>query len=249
MHISCGVAGFVYGAKWFSVGRLYFGSDAPLPAFSATCGHCLAVLTFKPQLGLAVVVALLALRAWKTLFYATSITVLWVVVSVWRYGIESWLKYVTFTLPQHTWMFTEHAADYFLVSPYGMLRSFGVSASPALLLHCGVAVIILTTLYRILRRSPHLSQAMQCILVAAATFLVTPYAQWHDMAALCGALILWGYGDEEFPRDTKDRVILCLLWILPAFVVHLYMLHAQIAPLILLVGFMVFSRKARFSHA
>lgn len=200
---------------------------------------CLSLLTYKPQLGAAIALALLVLGAWRVWVTASIVTIAWIAVSVIFYGTGIWENYLAFTLPHHAAMFETYSREYYMLSPAGNFLQWGIPAGQALRLHITLSALVALVLCIALRRLSR--PEWQLLLIALATFLFSPYAQGHDAVAVNAALVVCLFSN----RDTTERWLLipgysfvfCLLWILPVLAIPSMFSNLCFASVVLLLGF------------
>jgi arabinofuranan 3-O-arabinosyltransferase len=149
-------------------------------------GVSIGCLTYKPQFGILIPVALLAARRWRAFASAAITAALLVGVSVAAFGIEPW---IAFPLG-----FLANAGDVLLQESqrkatwgsvqtvYGLVRALDGSAALAWVAQgcaaAGVAVIVW-----LVWRSPT-RYALKAALLSGATLIATPYAWAHDLTVI-----------------------------------------------------------------
>lgn len=201
-----GQNGFLTGAC--IIGSLLYHRKKPWLA-----GLYLGLLTIKPQLGLAVFIALLGLKAWRALGWGSLFTSLTLGFSLLFHGTDVWIQYLTKTLPHHAAMFQEHAFEYFMVSPLGCLLQVGIPFHTASFLHSALALMAACALPILVIRIKALE--WQALAVSIATFLLTPYAQGHDTIAIHAAMVLCIFSSTEQRVPEYFTFIFIALWSLP----------------------------------
>jgi hypothetical protein len=119
-------ANFLNGQSGFLSAGLILGATRILMKHPLAAGALFGLLTYKPQLGVMVPVALLAARQWKCVASATLTTALMIAATSWRFGVGAWVA---------CWQSLDDYARFMdvftpnnLHSPtvWGMLRSMGV---------------------------------------------------------------------------------------------------------------------------
>jgi hypothetical protein len=199
-------------------------------------GCVLGLVSVKPQLGLMVPVALLAMRQWRGIFGAAMSCCLLVVASALVLGAGPWLSW-------GQWLLQTNASPSSVWVASGRLWGESVYAC-AVLLHV----------------SPRLSSALQLIAIAvsavgaylafrgrgvtgvsmavllAATILAAPHSGDYDEVMLTVAAALW---ISALPAPVlKDGIICLFLWLAPFFGPPILVPAGRIMPL-LVAGFIV----------
>jgi hypothetical protein len=153
----------------------------------ALAGILLGILSFKPQLGLLVPIALVAGGYWRALAWAVAATMLWTAISCIAFGPETLFAFVH-NLP-------DVAARYLvangigwqrLQSVYGLARWLGASHAFAFALQVILALACVAAI-AILWRSGS-SFALKAAGLAVAMPLATPYVLAYDLCILSIAL-------------------------------------------------------------
>jgi arabinofuranan 3-O-arabinosyltransferase len=176
--------------RWASNGLLVsslFGAALlALERRPVLAGVFIGCLTYKPQFGVLIPVALAAARQWRAFASAAVSAALLVGVSVAAFGIEPWIAF-----PRG---FFANAGDVLLQESqrkatwgsvqtvYGLVRALGGSAALAWVAQgcaaTGVAVIVW-----LVWRSPA-RYGLKAALLSAATLIATPYAWAHDLTVI-----------------------------------------------------------------
>jgi arabinofuranan 3-O-arabinosyltransferase len=149
-------------------------------------GVFIGCLTYKPQFGILIPVALVAAKQWRAFGSAAITTAVLGGVSIAAFGIDPWQAFPRELLAQ--------AGDYLLrenplAAPwaaiqtvYGLVRAFHGSAALAWLAQgcatAGVAVIVW-----LVWRSP-VRYTLKAALLSAATLIATPYAWHYDLTVI-----------------------------------------------------------------
>jgi hypothetical protein len=152
------------------------------------------------------------------------------------FGFDSWRGYVEIILPYQTFVMNELEGDFvhMLTSPFGALRSLGVSAGSAMQLHIPIALLSLLLFGSSLRRSADAeNRAFATIL---ATFLVSPYVTAYDLGALVALAVFCSFSDRQETAGMVRRLMVTALAILPVLMVPLGQAGLPLAPVLLLAA-------------
>jgi arabinofuranan 3-O-arabinosyltransferase len=147
----------------------------------ALAGVFIGCLTFKPQFGILIPVALLAARQWRALASAAVTAAFLIAVSIAAFGIEPWIAFprgffgnagevllqVSDRKVPWTWIQTV----------YGLFRTLQGSAALAWLAQGSVAAAIAVIVWLVWRYQTRYE--LKAALLSAAVLIATPY-EWAD---------------------------------------------------------------------
>lgn len=197
----------LFGQTGFLTAGIFIGGVKLLDRQPLLAGATMGLLVIKPQLGLLLPVALVAAGKWRALAAAAassiSLSVLAAIVfgpGIYRdwwaavplYG--SWMVEGSRLLPWNSF-----------ISPYGLLRSFGVPAAIALTGHAIGAAGAAFITFRAWRENWDSKTAV----LAAATVLISPYLFVYD-AVLLIVPLCW-----LAPRSPMKALLLWALLLVP----------------------------------
>lgn len=232
----------VYGQTGFLTAALMLGFLCAMGTRPWLGGLCLAMLTFKPQLGLLMPIVLLARGDWKTL----ATTILWLAgligVSSAVLGWAIWPDWFT-TLAGHGALMTESRAQLIgiMATVTSAVLSLGGDPLLARMIQLLVAAVIALVVW-LAWRCP--DRELATIATMLGTFLVTPYAFVYDTpVAMCAALLFLRYCNER-PDGVSGLELAAVVFVLFA---PLFILAATpqppAAPLALLALFALITRR------
>ena len=178
-------------------------------------GLCAGLLTIKPQLGVILPFAYLAIGAWRTIGVAALVAIAIHGLSALVFGAESFTAFFSALDRIQTQVATGGAdtPPYAMTTLFAQLRIWGVSGTPALWAHIGFAVIVIsfvTWQWRTRALQDEHALYLTALLCASAV-LITPYAYAYELAALAPAG-LWIACTSNRWRD-KAAVILIAFWL------------------------------------
>lgn len=145
-------------------------------------GLLIGLLTYKPQLGLLIPVALLAAGDWRAIFGAAVSAILFALASWAAFGIEPWFAFLAQAhlgteILENGWV--EWGK---MVSVYGAARVLGFS-SPEAWVCQGAASVAAVVAVAVVWRHVRDFTARACVLIAAG-LLATPFALTYDLTVL-----------------------------------------------------------------
>ena len=205
----------VSGQSGLLAGALLAGGLRLAVGHPTASGVLFGLLTYKPQLGLLVPVALVAAGFWRTLTVAAVTAVLLAVATSLLFGAAIWPSWVA-SLPAFSRQFAAESGEIMHLMPTILvaLVQLGVPPVPAQLAQwagtAGVAAIV----WILFRSGPH-DLAAAGLLVA--TFLATPYAFVYDMPIVATAVI-WVIAERQCAAEalgTGEVLIMILALIAP----------------------------------
>lgn len=195
-------------------------------------GVLLGLLVVKPHLAALFAVALLAVRAWRTMLVAAGTALAFLGASLLAFGwaaLPAWLDSL-----QVARVATETGALPWAKMPstFALLRLLGTPVPWAYAGHAVIAIAAAVAVWVVWRRTHALP--LRGAVLMAATFLANPYAFDYDLVWLAFPIAwLAVYGLEQGWRR-GDREVLVAAWLLPALATALASLtRVQVAPLVL----------------
>jgi glycosyl transferase family 87 len=160
-------------------GSLFFFEKQPVVA-----GALIGCLTYKPQFGILLPVALVAARQWRAFVSAAVATAVLAAVSVLLFGADAWTTFPNGLVGQ-TNLNLRAGADSnwgYLQTVYGLIRNLHGPATAAWLAQ-GFTTLAAAIIVWMLWRSP-VRYPLKAAALSAAALIATPYAFAYDMAAL-----------------------------------------------------------------
>ena len=187
INIWAGHYGFLFSALWL-------GAFAAMEAKPRTAGGLIALLTFKPHMGV-VIPPLLLLRRQGAVITTAAISTLGLIgASLLLFGGAAWLNYLVGTSSLQAHLLVKSQAFFFTMMPttYASIWSTSGAFALAVAAQCATALAALTILARAALRG--LAWRELGLMAATATFLVLPYAFNYDMpvVGLAAAMLLFG---------------------------------------------------------
>jgi hypothetical protein len=174
---------FYYVQAPFLIGALLVGGLALMPTRPIAAGVLFGMLTVKPHLGVALAVALLLSREWKTIAAAVGTTLILILTATIAFGPGIWSAYWESSYEQFEWLvagpaWIKASSVYVSFSPFlGEARALIIHIVSAVL-----ALVVMATLWK--RETPYGNRAAAVI---AATLLMSPYLYPYDAVMLTGA--------------------------------------------------------------
>ncbi|MGP1355050.1 glycosyltransferase family 87 protein [Roseicyclus sp.] len=243
LNILAGQNGFLTAAL-FLLAVLATVASRPLGA-----GLAWAALTMKPHLGVVVLPWLLASRRWGAIGAGTLFLAVLVGATIWRYGTEPWVLFVTETMPFQRRVLEEwqDVLTYLVPTLFMQGRLLGFPTEVAYALHAGGVALAVWLLVHGWPRRDDLRDTLTWI--ALGTFAILPYSFVYDLVLLQAVLLLWIHEPEKLfgtRQVARGAALWCLAWVLPfASALIAASVNLQVAPFFLLLMLWCRARAAR----
>jgi Glycosyltransferase family 87 len=221
----------VCGQNGFFTAALLGGGFLLLDRRPLLAGFLLGLLSYKPHLGLVVIPALVALGAWRAIGVAALTTVLLIVLSLLAFGTEPWRLFVSVTVANQASMLEAFQGFFtrMLVSPYSGLRHLGWSHGVAMAVQVVLLLATVAAVVTLVRRARDADSVLA--LVAAGTFVASPYALTYDLPIL--ALVIARHAERHHEWTRAEACLFGLTWALPLLTIQLLLAGIPIPALVL----------------
>ena len=226
------------GQNGFLSAILFVGGMNLLWRAPIWAGILFGLLTFKPQLGLLIPVALLAGCHWRAVASASATAAVLLGGSLIVLGAETWELYLSTTVPfqrlimeQWTGAMTQMVPSPFMAArllDLGVPLGYAVQALSLLVAAAGVAWAF----------RGRVERELQTATVLVATFLATPYIFNYDMTLLSVAIIYLVQRGLDRGFVPGERWLLGFAWLLPVLMMYLHAIF-PVAPFVLAALFAV----------
>ncbi len=174
---------FLIGQNGFLTGSLIGGSLLLLERRPVLAGVFIGCLTYKPQFGILLPVALMGARQWRAFVSATVTAVFLVAASAAAFGVGGWAAFprALFAEGGET-MFASSDWGFLLQTVYGLILVLHGGAALAWLAQ-GVAAAGVGIVVWLVWCSP-VRYALKAATLSTAGLIATPYAFAYDLAAI-----------------------------------------------------------------
>jgi len=194
-------------------------------------GVMLGLLSYKPQLGILVPVALACGGYWRTFFAASASVIALNAASAGLLGVDAWLAYPAQMQEMQT-VVTLYGQGLWhrIPTTYVSALFLGVSPQVAWFFHVPVALIARTSVIVVWRRQA--LPSIKATTLVLATLLATPYAWDYDLVVLV-VLLAWRFYEGGWRPWEASALTLAVL--LPFFLaIFAKGLGIPIGPVVLL---------------
>lgn len=227
---------------FLSVGLLGLGLLS-LERRPIVAGIFFGLLTYKPQLGVLLPLALLAGRHWQAFLAATVTTVVTALLTYAVFGIEVWQAFLGSFELTRTYVLEQGPTGWQkLQSPFAAVRMYGASIETAYAVQGVVALGVAAAVLWIWLRPVGI--ALKGAALATGSLLVTPYVLDYDLMLL--ALPLAWLTVEGLRTRFLDweKMALFVVWLLPLVSREVGTIGLPIGPVVLLVLLSFIVRRA-----
>lgn len=194
-------------------------------------GLCLAALSIKPQLALALGLILLCAGRWRFVPVALPGTAALAALSAALFGLDAWERFIGTTMPTHSAFITTFRAGWIAhaVTPYFGARFLGAPAAAAWAIQGAVSALAFAAAVLVLRRTdadrgpdrgpgraPPVDPAA-LLVVLLAPVVMQPYASHYELAAVAPGLTLAALGRPAAPLAAAVWLLIPLALVLITF--------------------------------
>ena len=207
----------ISGQTGFLSGALMVGALRMLPTRPALAGVLFGLLTYKPQLGVLIPVALVAMGGWRAIASAAATFAVGVAASSYVYGFALWGMWAH-SIVEYATRF--HPVVGYMPTIYANAIMLGAWRSVAWGLQLAVSIPVGFVVWRAWRAGP---SARAAALLVVGTYLATPHAFNYDMPMMTLALVWYFVArhSEERPFDLGEIVALALAFTMPFLMLEL----------------------------
>lgn len=203
-----------HGQTALLAAALFGGAMLCLDKRPVLAGILIGLLSYKPQLGLLIPLALLCGRHWITFGVAAAVTLGLAGTSVVLFGIESWTGFL-----DNSRLIGNYLQEGFpwgkMPALYATLRLVGIGAGPAIAMQAILALAVAAMVAWVWWRKP--SIALRAATLAMGALLVTPYVYDYDFTIAGVAIAFLAVESQRNGWRPGEREILLAAWLSPAF--------------------------------
>jgi len=230
----------VAGQTGFLSGALMIGGFRLVASRPVLGGVLLGLLSYKPQLGLLIPIALASAGLWRGMAAASATVLALVLVTSAAFGWHIWPSWVA-AIPAYSGQFAAQAGlRHLMPTVLANLLQLGVSPAAARLGQ-GLAAVATASVVWFCFRQGAKPLAIAALLVG--TFLATPHALFYDLPMLATAVI-WVVGERCRSGDSFRLAETGLLVLAMCFPIVMPAPHAR-APISTLCLMLLFAMIAR----
>ena len=175
---------FLAGQNGFFTTSLLGASLLFLERSPILAGAFMGCLTYKPQFGILLPVALAASKQWRAFASAAATTVCLAGVSIVAFGVDIWPAFLRKLARNagETFVADPDASWGYLQTVYGLIRGLHGSATSAELAQGATTIGVAAIVWFVWRSRA--AYPIKAAILSAAALLATPYAFAYDLAAI-----------------------------------------------------------------
>ncbi|HWK94149.1 MAG TPA: glycosyltransferase family 87 protein [Pseudolabrys sp.] len=184
-------------------------------------GLAFGVLTYKPQLGILIPIALIAGGYWRTIAAAATLALAWSAISLATFGLPTWQGFIANISHTSEAFLSKGWANFGkLQTAFGMIRSMDGSEALAWSVQGGIiaiAAIAIAVLWR-----SRASYDIKAAGLSVAALLATPYLYAYDLTVLAVPLAFLFHRARQtgfLPYELPTIGAACLLLLIFPFIV------------------------------
>ena len=233
----------VHGQNGFLTAALFGGALSLINKRPILAGVLFGLLTYKPQFGVLIPIALIAGRCWTAFAAAAVTTVALLAVSAAGFGVEPWVAFWHNMPELYQAVLEGRPALINVPSLMITLHLLGVDDGVAQGFHIALALAVAAVVAWVwyVRGATVASAA---VLVTGA-FFVPPHPYGYDLALLAVPIALIGWAAYRGELLWAEREVLVLAWLTPILVwISVTVIGVQIGTACLLAVFAICVRRA-----
>lgn len=237
-----------HGQNAFLSAALFAGGLWLLPARPVLAGILFGLLTFKPQLGLLIPLALLASGQWRAIASAAATLAVLVLSSAVLFGVEVWQAFIAQGSDAMATLTFGIVAWEKMISTYAALRVAGVGHAAAMAVQVGVSLAVAMCVVRAWVPSGKVTAATRNALLLTGALISTPFGLNYDLFLLAPAIAFLahrGFTDGFLPFE---KTAMAALFVAPFAVLAMMGLGVPIAPPLLIAFFALLLHRALYER-
>jgi hypothetical protein len=203
------------GQNAFLTAGLFGFALATLERRPVLAGFFLALLTYKPQFGILIPIALIASRNWRALASATVFTLVLAVTAAITFGSNGWSSFLANMAHRNGSLSADPAFHPALDSIYGIVQAAGMGNGIAWAAQGACVVVLAAAIWNVWSRP--IPYAIRAALLSIACLLANPYVLYYD---LCSLVIAFAFLVSDGLRRgflPGERTILFVCWAVFSF--------------------------------
>ncbi len=233
----------VHGQNGFLTAALFGGALSLINKRPILAGVLFGLLTYKPQFGVLIPIALIAGRCWTAFASAAVTTVALLAVSAAGFGVEPWVAFWHNMPELYQAVIEGRPALINVPSLMITLHLLGVDDGVAQGFHIALALAVAAVVAWVwyVRGATVASAAV----LATGAFFVPPHPYGYDLALLAVPIALIGWAAYRDGLLAAEREVLVLAWLTPILVwISVTVIGVQIGTACLLAVFAICVRRA-----
>jgi hypothetical protein len=230
-----------HGQNAFLSAALFGGALLLLDRRPIIAGILFGLLTFKPQLGLLIPLALLAGGYWRTIFSAIATTLAVAAFSALLFGVNTWALFIVQGADAMATLSNGYVEWSKMISTYAMLRVSGLAHVPAMTVQACVSVAVACVVVWAWRPRNAVAFAFRAALLLTGALLATPFGLNYDLFVLAPAIAFAAAHGMRHGFAPWQKSLLAFAYLSPVVMLWLTSLKIAVAPFVLAALFVHFA--------
>lgn len=205
----------IAGQNTFLSLGLFYGGLRLVERSPVVAGLLLAMLSYKPQIWILVPLALAAARQWRALGWTIGVAIALAFSSAAVFGPDIWSAFVEAARAASAPAVLNETFERVymqMTTPLAMARIIGMPPAGAGVVQLAASLLAVVAVWLAFRR--HAASDARIAVLAAATFLVSPYMLNYDLLLLMPAVVAlfrMGVAEGFYPLERALHIALWLL--------------------------------------
>jgi hypothetical protein len=213
LALPAGYLNVLHGQAGFLVAALMGGALLLLERRPVLAGVLLGILTFKPQLGFLVPIALVADGQWRAVAAAAVTAVVVMLASYVAFGAETWSAFLAGAQAARVHLETGELPWEKMHTVFAGARLIGVGVAGAYALQAAVTLAVAVLVWRAWRLPA--DPALKSALLVAGAVLAAPYGFEYDLVLLALPIAWLGWHGVRHGFRPGEKVALLMAWLMP----------------------------------
>ena len=203
----------LHGQAGFLVAALFGGALVQLERRPVLAGVLLGVLTFKPQLGFLVPIALVAAGRWRAVAVAGATAIALMLASYAVFGAATWAAFLAGAEAARHHLETGELPWEKMHTVFAGARLIGVGVAGAYALQAAVSLAVAAAVWRAWRGPA--DPALKSALLTAGAVLAAPYGFEYDLVLLALPIAWLAWHGVQHGFRPGEKVGLLMAWLMP----------------------------------
>jgi hypothetical protein len=213
LALPAGYLNVLHGQAGFLVAALVGGALMLIDRRPALAGVLLGVLTFKPQLGFLVPIALVAAGRWRAVGAAVATAILAMAASYAVFGADTWAAFLAGARAARIHLETGELPWEKMHTVFAGARLIGVGVAGAYVLQAATTLAVAVAIWRAWRRPAE--PALRNALLIAGAVLAAPYGFEYDLVLLALPIAWLAWHGVRHGFRPGEKVALLMAWLMP----------------------------------
>jgi hypothetical protein len=238
-----------HGQNAFLSAALFGGGLALLPKRPVLAGILFGLLTYKPQLGLLIPLALLAAGQWRAIAAAGATLGLLVAGSALLLGPQVWIAFLAQSDQAMEALTLGLVGWQKMISAYAGLRLSGVPDGAAMATHAALAFAVAASIVWAWLPQNGIAHETKAALLLTGALIATPFGLNYDLYLLAPALAFVAARGLAAGFLPYEKTVMAIAFAAPFLLLVAMSARFPMAPVLVLAVFALALRRAWCEHA